>query len=93
MRFHLHGIPLVLTVPTVSLRPKSTDVTIEGMESSGKRTIQVNVKMSAEDFSTLQRAANTLWPEAIVSNSGIILGLAKLAAKDILKKKSRKPRR
>ena len=60
------------------------------MENSGKRTVQVNVKMSMEDFSTLQRAASTLWPDAIVSNSGIILGLAKLAAKNILKQKSKK---
>ena len=42
--------------------------------------------MSTEDFATLQRAANALWPDAILSNSGIILGLAKLAAKDILKR-------
>lgn len=47
--------------------------------------MQVNVKMNAEDFSILQQAASTLWPDAIVSNSGIILGLAKIAAKDILK--------
>jgi hypothetical protein len=60
------------------------------METTGKRTVQVNVKMSAEDFDNLQKAANVLWPEAILSNSGIILGLAKLAAKDILKKKSPK---
>ncbi len=57
------------------------------METGGKRTVQVNVKMSTEDFSTLQRAANALWPDAILSNSGIILGLAKLAAKDILKRR------
>ena len=57
------------------------------METSGKRTVQVNVKMSSEDFTTLQKAANALWPEAILSNSGIILGLAKLAAKDILERK------
>jgi hypothetical protein len=63
------------------------------MENTGKRTVQVNVKMSAEDFSTLQRAASTLWPDAIVSNSGIILGLAKLAAKEILKKKPQKSSR
>src|SRR4029077_14258338 len=44
--------------------------------------------MSSEDFSTLQRAANALWPEAILSNSGILLGLARLAARDILKKKT-----
>ena len=48
---------------------------------------QVNVKMSSEDFTTLQKAANALWPEAILSNSGVLLGLAKLAAKDILKRK------
>jgi uncharacterized protein (DUF1778 family) len=60
------------------------------METTGKRTVQVNVKMSAEDFTALQKAANILWPEAILSNSGIILGLARLAAKDILKKKSAK---
>jgi hypothetical protein len=65
---------------------------MEEMETTGKRTVQVNVKMSTEDFTTLQRAANTLWPEAILSNSGIILGLAKRAAKDILKKKPAKPR-
>jgi hypothetical protein len=43
--------------------------------------------MSAGDFSSLQKAANVLWPDAILSNSGIILGLARLAAKEILKKK------
>ena len=75
---------------TVSLLSKNTDVTIEGMETTGKRTVQVNVKMSSEDFTTLQKAANALWPEAILSNSGIILGLAKLAAKDILKRKPAK---
>jgi hypothetical protein len=58
------------------------------METSGKRTVQVNVKMSSEDFTTLQKAADALWPEAVLSNSGILLGLAKLAAKDILKRKS-----
>jgi hypothetical protein len=59
------------------------------MEIVGKRTIQVNVKMSPEDFTVLQRAANTLWPDAVLSNSGILLGLARLAAKGILKKKTR----
>jgi uncharacterized protein (DUF1778 family) len=60
------------------------------METAGKRTVQVNVKMSAEDFTLLRKAANVLWPHAIVSNSGILLGLARLAAKDILKRKGRK---
>jgi len=47
------------------------------METTGKRTVQVNVKMSAEDFDNLQKAANILWPDAILSNSGILLGLAR----------------
>jgi len=83
---------LVLKVLTASLLEKSTDVTRGEMETSGKRTVQVNVKMSADDFSNLQRAASVLWPDAILSNSGIILGLARLAAKDILKRKGAKPR-
>jgi hypothetical protein len=61
------------------------------METTGKRTVQVNVKMSAEDFDNLQKAANILWPDAILSNSGILLGLARLSAKEVLKKKARKP--
>ena len=59
------------------------------MESTGKRTIQVNVKMSSEDFGLLRRAADVLWPDAVLSNSSIILGLAKIAAKDIVKGKRR----
>jgi len=62
------------------------------METGGKRTVQVNVKMSTEDFTTLQKAAGTLWPDAILSNSGIILGLSKLAAKDILKRPAKRSR-
>lgn len=81
---------LILTVLIVLLLQKSTDVTIERMETAGKRTVQVNVKMSAEDFTLLRKAANALWPDAIVSNSAILLGLARLAAKDILKKKSKR---
>ena len=56
------------------------------MSESGKRTIQVNVKMNEGDFKLLQTAASALWPEAILSNSGILLGLARIAAKDVLGK-------
>ena len=62
------------------------------MQTGGKRTVQVNVKMSASDFTMLQRAANALWPDAILSNSAILLGLARLAAKDVLKKKAGRKR-
>ena len=60
------------------------------MDSSPKRTVQVNVKMSPHDYATLKRAADALWPDAELTNSGIVLGLAKLGARDILKKKGKK---
>ena len=50
---------------------------------SGKRDIQVGVKMSADDFAELRRAADVLWPGAILTNSSVILGLAKLKASDV----------
>ena len=64
------------------------------MDGSGKkRDLQVNVKLSSDDFATLEQASDALRPGAILSNSAIILGLAKLSAADILKqKKIRQPR-
>lgn len=62
------------------------------MEGNSKRTVQVNVKMTGDDFATLKRAASVLWPDAILSNSGIILGLAKIAAREALSKTARKGR-
>jgi len=63
------------------------------MEQTGKRTLQVNVRLSAEDFNLIRRAANTHWPDAVLTNSGILLGLAKIAARDILKNRSSKPQK
>jgi hypothetical protein len=50
-----------------------------------KRTVQVNVKMSPEDFQLLKKAAEKKWPDAVMTNSGIVLGLAKIAAREALK--------
>jgi len=52
--------------------------------------VQINVKMSAEDFALLKKAAENLWPDAIISNSGILLGLAKIAATRALGPQPRK---
>jgi hypothetical protein len=52
-----------------------------------KRSIQVNVKMSPEDFDFLKKAARKHWPDAIMTNSGIVLALAKIAARRVLGKK------
>jgi uncharacterized protein (DUF1778 family) len=52
-----------------------------------KRTTQVNVKMTEEDFDLLRKAAEKRWPDAVMTNSGIVLGLAKIAARQTLAKK------
>jgi len=57
------------------------------MQSNPKRTVQINVKMTAQDFATLQKAANALWPDAVLTKSGIVLGLAKIGAREAMKKK------
>jgi hypothetical protein len=51
-----------------------------------KRTVQVNVKMTQEDFGLLKRAAEKRWPDAVMTNSGILLAFAKIAARDSLAK-------
>ena len=55
-----------------------------------KRTVQVNVKMTEDDFKLLQKAAAKKWPDAVMTNSGIVLGLARIAAREVLGSKSAK---
>jgi len=60
----------------------------------GKRTTSVTVKMSAEDHDLLQKAAEKLWPRAILTKSSIVLGLARMTAETVLDNKlSRKARK
>ena len=54
-----------------------------------KRTVQVNVKMSEDDFSQLRKAAEKRWPEAVMTNSGVVLALALIAARETLGVKSK----
>ena len=54
-----------------------------------KRTVQVNVKMTQEDFELLKKAAEKRWPDAVITNSGIVLVLAKIAARQTLARKKR----
>jgi hypothetical protein len=49
-----------------------------------KRTVQVNVKMTDEDFKLLQKAAEKKWPDAVMTNSGIVLALARIAAREVV---------
>jgi hypothetical protein len=62
------------------------------MSNQGKWSVQVNVRLSEQDFELIKRAAAKLWPNAVLSNSGILLGLARLAAKGAVSEQ-RKERR
>ena len=37
------------------------------------------MKMSPEDLQLLKKAAEKKWPDAVMTNSGVVLGLAKIA--------------
>ena len=54
-----------------------------------RRTAQVNVKMSEDDFALLRKAAEKRWPDAIMTNSAILLALARISARQILGKKKK----
>jgi hypothetical protein len=56
----------------------------------GKRTASVTVKMTAEDLALLERAANTIWPKAVLTRSSIVLGLARIGADASLKETPKK---
>jgi len=51
-----------------------------------KRTTSVTVKMSAEDYTLLTKAAGAIWPGALLTRSSIVLGLAKIGAEAALKR-------
>lgn len=62
------------------------------MSDQGKRSVQVNVRLSEQDFELIKKAAAKLWPNAVLSNSGILLGLARLAAKGAVDTQKRQRR-
>jgi hypothetical protein len=74
------GVSIVLRV-TLSLGAKRL------IQGGMKRTVQVNVKMTQEDFELLKKAAEKRWPDAVMTNSGVVLGLAKIAARGTLTRK------
>jgi hypothetical protein len=51
-----------------------------------KRTVGVSIKISEEDLALFQKAASQIWPEAILTRTSIILGLARIGAKCVLSK-------
>ena len=54
------------------------------------RSVSVTAKMCQADYDLLERAANRIWPRAVMTRSNLILGLALIAAQDIEKKPRRR---
>jgi len=50
------------------------------------------VKMTEDDFRMLRKAAEKRWPDAVITNSGIVLALARIAARETLGTKEPKQR-
>jgi hypothetical protein len=73
------------------MRTLSNIAACSGLTDTGgmKRTVQVNVKMTQEDFELLKKAADKRWPDAVMTNSGVVLALARIAARETLAKKKR----
>ncbi len=76
---------MIRRVLLVTLHVNAKSSIQEGM----KRTVQVNVKMSQEDFDLLRKAAEKKWPDAVMTNSGIMLAFARIAARETLQKGKR----
>lgn len=49
-----------------------------------KRSISVSVKMTPSQLKTIKKAAEHLWPGALLSQSGMVLGEALLCADNVL---------
>ena len=79
----LHTVGTNNTISNVVTQQKINDT------GSMKRTVQVNVKMTEEDSKLLHKAAERRWPDAVMTNSGIVLALARIAAREILGRKAR----
>jgi hypothetical protein len=58
-----------------------------------KRTKAVSVKMSETDYRTLQTAAAIMWPGAVLTDSSMVLGLARLKAQEVLREPRRSDRK
>ena len=51
-----------------------------------KRTVSVSIKMKPSDLKEFLRAAEYVWPGAVLTQSGIILGLARIGRESVLAK-------
>lgn len=74
------------TLETIHLLETLQGIDCKGsMVSMAKRTVSITAKMTAEDYAHLTKAAEAIWPGALLTKSSIVLGLAKLGADTVLK--------
>jgi hypothetical protein len=74
-------------VRLVFLEKKSTPSDDGFMTLTQKRSLSVSIKMSEDDLSLLKKAADHIWPKAVLTRSAIVLGLARIGAENALAKK------
>jgi len=60
--------------------------------NDSKRSLQVNVRLSPDNLKVLRQAAEQLWPGVPLSNSTLLLTLARHKALEILDGKAGKRR-
>jgi hypothetical protein len=83
------------TVETLEIRDlletlQSIDYKGTMVSIMSKRTTSVTLKMTADDYDKLTKAAAVLWPKALLTKSSMVLSLALIAAEDVLKGSKRK---
>ena len=55
--------------------------------SVAKRSLQINVRLAPDDLKAMRQAAERIWPGMPLTNSTLLLTLAKQKADEILQKK------
>ena len=55
-----------------------------------KRSVSVTVKMTEEDYKLLVKAADAIWPKAVLTQSSVVLGLARIGAETVLKESKKR---
>jgi hypothetical protein len=50
-----------------------------------KRSVLVSVRLTPSDLEKFKEAAELLWPGAVLTQSSIVLGLARMAAESVNK--------
>ncbi len=66
----------------VLLSAERVSVTISPMMA--KRNVQVAVRLADADLKLIRKAADTLWPGMPITNSTLLLTLARLKAEEVL---------